>query len=153
DLGAPPAPPAGGAAPPGGPPGPPPLPAVPTRLRNYRLLEPLGQGSQGVVYKALHLKLNRLVALKVRPAGPADDPQAAARLAREVEALGALRHPNVVQATDADAVGGFHFLVMEYVEGVDAGTLVRLLGPLPVAAAAAVVRQAALGLQYVHERG
>ena len=64
-----------------------------------------------------------------------------------------LNHPNIVTAYDADAAGGLHFLVMEYVEGTDLRRLVKTNGPLPVGQASDYIRQAALGLQHAHERG
>jgi serine/threonine protein kinase len=68
-----------------------------------------------------------------------------------MKAIGRLSHPNIVQASDAGEVEGTHFLVMEFVEGVDLGTLVTRLGPLPVPDACELVRQAATGLQHAHE--
>jgi hypothetical protein len=107
----------------------------------------------GAVYEALHVRLKKRVAVKVLPAARVHDPEAVARFRREMEALGALAHPNVVGATDAGEEAGFQFLVMEYVDGVDLSNLVRLCGPLSVADAAEVIRQAAVGLQYIHENG
>src|SRR5262249_58618750 len=74
------------------------------------------------------------------------------RFAREKEALGSLVHPNIVRATDAGEANGCHYLVMEYVEGIDVNRLVKLCGPLRVPDACELVRQAAAGLQYIHER-
>jgi hypothetical protein len=106
----------------------------------------------GVVYRAWHTRLKRAVAVKVLPAERLDNPGCVARFHREMEAVGKLDHPNLVRATDAGEDKGVHFLVMELVEGTDAGKLVRG-GALAVADACEVVRQAALGLQHAHEHG
>src|SRR5262249_38269469 len=89
---------------------------------------------------------------KILPPERTRDPLAVARFVREMAAVGRLEHPNVVRATDAGEEDGTHFLAMELVEGIDLGHLVRFLGPLPVPDACELIRQAALGLQYVHER-
>jgi serine/threonine protein kinase len=127
--------------------------AVPGRLREYQLLERLGQGSMGAVYKVRHTRLNRLLALKILPPERMNDPATMARFQREMEAVGRLNHAHVVRATDAGEVDGMHFLVMEIVEGQTLTHLVRTRGPLPVATACELVRQTALGLQHVHEHG
>lgn len=126
---------------------------VGTELRDYRLLEPLGRGGMGTVYKALHTRLNRIVALKVLAPHWHDRPGAQERFEREMKAIGQLRHPNIIQATDAGEAGGVAFLVMEYVEGIDLGRLLTRRGPLPLVEACEVVRQAALGLQHAHAQG
>ena len=118
----------------------------------YRLLEKLGEGGMGAVYKALHSSLEKIVALKVLPQDRLN-PQAIARFKREMKAVGKLDHPNIVRATDAGEADGDHFLVMEYVEGVDLAELLRRVGPLPAAEACELVRQAAVGLQHAHQRG
>jgi formylglycine-generating enzyme required for sulfatase activity len=107
----------------------------------------------GTVYKALHTKLDRVVALKLLPPERVDDARRLARFEREMKAVGHLNHPNIVQAYDAREIEGRTVLVMEYVDGLDLSELVRLQGPLPIADACEVVRQAALGLQYAHEQG
>src|SRR5262245_23652752 len=138
-----------GGVPPATPPEP---PGPPQQLGQYRLLEELGRGGMGVVYKALHVRLHKEVALKLLPVARLCD-AAAARFRRETAATGSLRHPNVVEATDADEAGGYLFLVMELLDGWDLAHLVRVHGPLPVAEACEAAWQAALGLQAVHERG
>jgi uncharacterized protein (TIGR03067 family) len=122
-------------------------------LGEYQLLEKLGHGGMGTVYRAVHTKLDRVVALKVLPKGRADDQQAIARFEREMKAIGRLDHPNIVRAYDAREIEGKPVLIMEYVEGLDLGKLVRRLGPLAVADACELARQAALGLEYAHENG
>jgi 1-deoxyxylulose-5-phosphate synthase len=122
------------------------------RLGKYRLLDRLGAGGMGRVYKAEHRLMRRVVALKVigRARHPA---RAAARFRREAKAAAALSHPNIVTAYDAATARGLLFLVMEHVEGVDLERLVAAAGPLPVPLACEVARQTARALHYAHERG
>jgi uncharacterized protein (TIGR03067 family) len=122
-------------------------------LGEYQLLEKLGRGGMGTVYRAIHTKLDRVVALKVLPKSRSDDEKAIARFEREMKAIGRLDHANIVGAYDAREIEGKPVLIMEYVEGLDLGKLVRRLGPLPVGDACELARQAALGLQYAHEHG
>ncbi|GAG47604.1 unnamed protein product, partial [marine sediment metagenome] len=105
------------------------------------------------VYKALQTKLRRTVALKVLPKNRLNDRRAVARFEREMAAVGQLDHPNIVRALHAGEHEGNSYLVMEYVAGLDLSELVRRLGPLPVADACELARQAAMGLQYAHENG
>jgi hypothetical protein len=119
----------------------------------YRLLNKLGEGGMGVVFRATHMLLGKVVALKVLPAERLGDAKAVARFVREMKAVGCLRHPNIVQGTDAGEVGGRHFLVMELVEGLNLAELLNRRGPLPTAEACEVIRQAACGLQHAHEHG
>ncbi|MCI0456255.1 MAG: serine/threonine protein kinase [Gemmataceae bacterium] len=128
-------------------------PRVPGRLGPYRMLRRLGGGGMGVVFEALHLRLGRRVALKTLPPTVFNHPDARARFNREVTALGCLDHRNVVYATDAGEAHGFLYLAMDLVDGLDLNRLVRLCGPLPVADACELCRQAAEGLQYIHEQG
>ena len=116
----------------------------------YRLLATLGEGGMGTIYRALHIPLGRIVALKMLPADRMQDESAIARFNREMQAVGTLKHPNVVTAHDGGEIDGTHYLVMELVDGLDLGAMVRRLGPLPIGAACEVIRQAALGLQHAH---
>lgn len=122
-------------------------------LGEYQLLEKLGEGGMGAVYKALQVKLEKTVALKVLPPDRVRDPRAVARFEREMKAIGRLAHPNIVQAHDARDIEGTSVLVMEYVDGCDLAVVVHRLGPLRIADACELVRQAAAGLQCAHEHG
>jgi serine/threonine-protein kinase len=123
-------------------------------LGQYRLLDQLGIGAMGIVYKALHTAMNRLVALKVfKPVVSSDDNWHESMFQREARAVGELNHPNIVAIYDAAKVGNVRFLAMEYVNGRTLKRLVRKKGPLPVGLACELMRQAAQGLQYAHERG
>jgi serine/threonine protein kinase len=128
------------------------------RLGDYELLEELGRGGMGVVYRGRHVLLGQIVALKVLPSHLLEKPEALARFKREMQSLGSLSHPNVVRAYNAGEADGVYFLVMEYVDGMDLHRLVRSRiergqGPLGVGAACEAVRQAALGLGHAHEQG
>lgn len=119
-------------------------------VRDYQLLEQLGQGGMGTVYKAIHERLQRTVALKLLPAKRLRNNEAVGRFEREMRAIGRLDHPAIVRATDAGEVDGTHFLAMDYVPGIDLGKVVRFIGPLRVPDACEIVRQAAIGLSYAH---
>jgi serine/threonine protein kinase/Leucine-rich repeat (LRR) protein len=119
----------------------------------YVILERLGEGGMGAVYKARHQRLERLAAVKVIRPERLNSTEAVRRFQREVRAAAQLEHPNVVRAFDADEVAGTHFLVLEYVDGIDLARLVNKNGPVPVAKACEYIRQAALGLQHAFERG
>ncbi|MHB1037932.1 MAG: protein kinase domain-containing protein [Pirellulales bacterium] len=122
-------------------------------LGNYVLLERLGQGGMGEVYKAKHRVMGRAVAIKMLKPALALDEHAAARFKREIKALARLKHPNIVTAYDAGQCGGDFFLVMEYVEGRDLASVLKERGPLPIGQATGYVIQAAQGLQYAHQEG
>ncbi len=122
-------------------------------LGSYVLLDKLGEGGMGAVFKARNWKLGRTVAVKLIRKERLDSAHAVARFLREVRAAARLDHPNIVQAHDADEVHGSHLLVMEYVDGTDLARHVKEHGPLPVPRACDCVRQAALGLQHAFERG
>ncbi len=122
-------------------------------IDDYRIVKLLGRGGMGAVYKAEHARLKRNVALKVLSTNRSNHPIALNRFEREMQALGRLRHPNVVSATDAGEDHGTPYLVMEFEEGVDLGAVLLRTGPLSIADACEAIRQAALGLQHAHEHG
>lgn len=126
---------------------------VPQRLGEYVLLAPIGSGGMGRVYRAMHSRLEKVVAVKVLSPRRLDDARAKARFEREMRAVGKLSHPNIVAATDAGEIENLSYLVMEYVEGMDLARLIKRHGPLPVAEACELVRQAAVGLHYAHLHG
>ena len=124
-----------------------------TRLGTYEIMGFLGRGGMGTVYRARHTKLDRVVALKVLPPGLLSNADTIARFEGEIRALGSLDHPNVVRATDADDDDGYHYFAMDYVPGIDLARLSKQAGPLPVADACELIRQAAEGLEYLNQRG
>jgi eukaryotic-like serine/threonine-protein kinase len=86
-------------------------------LSHHRILEKLGKGGMGVVYKALDLHLDRFVAVKVLPADKVSDPARCQRFVQEAKATSALNHPNIVTIYDIDQADGIHFMAMEFVAG------------------------------------
>lgn len=127
--------------------------AVGQQLDTYELVEKLGQGGMGTVWKARHVRLDKMVALKVLPPHLTSDPEMVRRFEREMRAVGKVEHPNVVRAMDAREVNGLHFLVMEYVEGIDLSKYVKQRGPRTISDACTMVRHAALGLAAAHAQG
>jgi len=122
-------------------------------LGEYEILERLGAGGMGQVFKARHRAMDRVVALKILPAERVRSPEAVERFRREVRAAARLTHPNIVIAYDAGEAKGVHFLVTEYVDGQDLARIVAEHGPMPVEEAVGCIIQAAQGLQYAHEHG
>jgi urea transport system substrate-binding protein len=129
---------------------------LPPELLNhprYHILELLDVGGMGAVYKAEHRLLERTVVLKVIRQDVLNRPEQVQRFLREAKLAASLSHPNIVTLYEAEQVGQTYFLVMEYLAGTDLFRMVQKEGPLPVAEACAWARQAAAGLQYIHERG
>jgi serine/threonine protein kinase len=122
-------------------------------IGQYRILDKLGRGGMGHVYKAEHRTMSRVVALKVLAPSLMQTDRAQDLFRREVQLVARLVHPNIVTAYDANHVGGRYYLVLEYVNGPNLDQLVRKQGPLPVGQACEYVRQIAIGLQYAHEQG
>jgi serine/threonine-protein kinase len=120
-------------------------------LGQYRVLELLGMGGMGKVYKAVHQTMNREVAIKILAPHLVKTAKAKDLFQKEVRAAARLIHPNIVTAFDANQIGDRYFLVMEYVDGPNLDQLVRERGALPVTLACEIVRQTANGLQYAHE--
>ena len=118
----------------------------------YELIEPIGRGGMGVVFKARQLGMDRIVALKQMRAGLDASPEERRRFRNEVEAVARLRHPNIVQVFDVGEREGSPYFAMEYLEG---GTLADLLanGPLKPAAAAALTQLLAEASQAAHAAG
>jgi serine/threonine protein kinase len=129
------------------------IPAVLAEHPRYHILEVLGEGGMGVVYKARHRLMDRLVALKVPHRRFLDRPGFTERFYREARAAARLVHPNIVLAHDAEQACDLPFLVMEYVPGTSLDRVIARRGPLSVNEACDCVRQAALGLQHAHEHG
>src|SRR5262249_50523908 len=122
-------------------------------LDQYVILEELGRGGMGRVYKARHRHLDRVVALKVLAPDLTRTERARTMFLREVRAVAQLAHPNLVTAFDANLVGDRYYLVLEYVDGPNLDQLLRGRGRLAVGQACDFVRQAASGLQCAHKAG
>ncbi len=122
-------------------------------IGSYVVVDKLGEGGMGKVYKAIQTRMKRLVALKVVKASLLKNEIALKRFQREMKAASSLTHPNIVRVFDADQIGDRYFLAMEYIEGPDLSKLVKESGPLDIGTACSLVRQAALGLQHAHDMG
>ena len=132
------------------------IPPTPGELANafpqLEILELLGQGGMGVVYKARQPQLDRLVALKILPPAASRDPSFAERFTREARALARLNHPNIVSVYDFGQAREFYYFIMEFVDGVNLRQLEqsRRLAP---AEALGIVPKICEALQYAHEEG
>jgi serine/threonine protein kinase/Leucine-rich repeat (LRR) protein len=122
-------------------------------LGEYTILDKIGAGGMGQVFKAQHRRMKRVVAIKMLPPAMTKDVAALARFQREVEAAAKLSHPNIVAAHDAGQAGSVHFLVLEYVEGKDLSAMVKKDGPFPLGKAVNYILQAATGLEFAHSEG
>jgi serine/threonine protein kinase len=124
------------------------------RIGNYEVLDRIGAGGMGTVFKARHERMKRIVALKVLSRSLAkEDESFVRRFQREVETIARLSHPNIVMAYDADEDEAGPFLAMEYVSGRDLASVVEKDGQLSVVAAVNCILQAARGLDYAHSQG
>jgi serine/threonine protein kinase len=129
---------------------------LPLSLRNhsrYQVLRELGRGGMGEVYLAEHRSMGRMVALKTIRQRTIDSPESVDRFFREIRAMGALNHPNVVVAHDAEATADCLFLVMEFLEGCSLDKLVGETQGLDPRLACNYIVQAAIGLRHAHQRG
>ncbi len=122
-------------------------------LGNYLVLDKIGEGGMGVVLKAEHRRMRRVVALKIMSGVALSTRGAMQRFEREVQAVAKLEHSNIVTAYDADQAGDTSFLVMQFVEGEDLSAIIKKSGPLPVDRAVDCVLQAARGLEFAHQNG
>jgi serine/threonine-protein kinase len=118
----------------------------------YVILDRIGSGSMGRVYKAHHQMMDRVVALKIIAPEIAANEKVVARFQREMKLVGRLDHPNVVRAFDADQINKVLYIVMEYVAGQSLGERLKK-GPIPPAEMFDFAAQAALGLAHAHEQG
>jgi len=139
--------------PPGGVPVPVNKPLVGATLGDFELLEKLGEGAMGAVYRARQVSFNRIVALKILFSHIASQPRLVERLYREGRALAQLDHENIVQAHGVGEVGGHHFIAMEFVEGKDLQSWLKHLRRLTVPDAIAITISIAKGLVHAHQQG
>ena len=132
----------------------PPLPPeqIAPHFPQLEILECLGRGGMGVVYKARQKTLNRFVALKLLAPERVQDAKFAERFAREAQALAALNHPNIVTIHDFGQAGGFYYLLMEFVDGMNLRLLLRTRKFTPEEALA-IVPPLCDALQFAHDRG
>ncbi len=121
-------------------------------LAHFRVVDKLGEGGMGEVYRAEDSKLGREVALKLLPPVFADDAERMARFAREAQVLASLNHPNIAGIFQVEEADGHHFLVMELVEGETLAERIRR-GPIPVEEAVQISQQVIAGLEEAHDHG
>ena len=119
----------------------------------YVIIDRIGKGGMGEVFKARHRRMKRVVALKILPRHSRESADLVQRFHREIEAVAALSHPNIVAAFDAGEDRGIHFLVSQYIDGTDLASLVRRNGPLAIEVAIDYLLQVARGLEFAHARG
>src|SRR5512132_3095091 len=124
-----------------------------TSIGKYRILDLIGEGAMGVVYRATDSVLNRTVAVKVMSDAIARQTDLRDRFLREAQAAGSLQHPNVITVYDFGEVDGHLFIAMEYVEGADLETLLALHRPLTLQAKLDLAIGVLNGLAYAHRRG
>ena len=122
-------------------------------LGKFQLLDKLGEGGMGTVYKAFQPGMNRTVAIKVVSEVITDDESTLRRFFREAQALAAVHHENIIYAHDVVSEGDLHFLVMEFVEARDIQHWIKQHGRLPIAWSCECIRQAAVGMEPAHQRG
>lgn len=129
------------------------LDPLPDRVGEYEILDRIGQGAMGTIYKARHLRLGRVMALKLLSRAFVTEPGAARRFSREMLAAGRLSHPHIVQAADAGEIDGMLYIAMQFVDGLDLSRIAARTGQLNIADACEVVRQAAEGLECARQAG
>lgn len=122
-------------------------------LDKYLIVDLIGSGGMGTVFKAIHRPMNRIVAIKMISNHLLDSSAQLQRFKREVRVAATLENVNIVRAYDADQFAGAHFFVMEFVRGENLANTVQRDGPLTVQKAVNCIRQAANGLRYAHGRG
>ncbi len=131
---------------------PPPLEELVQLFPKLEILELIGRGGMGAVFKARQPRLDRVVALKILPLKKDSDPGFAARFAREAQALAKLNHRNIVGVHDYGQVEGFHYFVMEYVDGLNLRQ-VQQAGTLAPGEALGIIPQICEALQFAHNAG
>ncbi|TWT35014.1 Serine/threonine-protein kinase PrkC [Thalassoglobus neptunius] len=125
----------------------------PIVLDEYEILDRIGVGGMGIVYRALHRTMDRVVASKILPREMVDSQEKVLRFQREVKTSAKLRHPNIVTTYDARQCDGIHFLVMEYIAGKNLDEIVKENGALSVSQSVNLILQAAHGLKHSHAQG
>jgi eukaryotic-like serine/threonine-protein kinase len=121
-------------------------------LGPYLITEFIGQGGMGQVFKAMHRFMDRECAVKVLPTAKSTA-ESVSGFMREIRMQAKLDHPHLVRAYDAGQDGNVHYLVTEYVPGMDLRRLVKQQGPMSINQASSIIMQASLGLQYAHDQG
>ena len=123
------------------------------QIPGYKILGKLGAGAMAIVYKARQLSLNRVVAIKILPKRFSENPEYVERFYKEGQAAGRLNHPNIVQAIDVGEAGGYHYFVMEYVEGKTISDDLASGKIFPEEEALEIIIQVAHALEHAHNCG
>src|SRR5215472_5317126 len=128
---------------------------IPMQIGNYEIVEQIGAGAMGVVYKARHTRVRRsqLFALKLMHSMIADRPDLVTRFHREIEVVGRLEHPNIVNVVDAGEHQGSPYLVMEYLQGEPLEKYVHEKRPVAFNKKLEIMAYVCLGLDYAHQQG
>ncbi len=124
-----------------------------SQIGNYRILSLIGKGGMGEVYKAQHVHLETLAAIKILMKTEDTDIRLVESFLREARTAAQIRHNNIVEVYDVGETEDFWYLTMEYVPGIDCAKLIRTHKIIPLADAIKIAKEAALGLQAVHEKG
>ncbi len=130
-----------------------PFPKLPAEFGRYRILELLGRGGMGCVYRAVDTQLGRTVALKIPTLGTQDDSKRASRFVREARASAILQHSNICTVYDAGQIDGQSFIAMEFIEGASLASLPSAQSPMPQSQAIEMVRKLADALAHAHSKG
>jgi serine/threonine protein kinase len=125
----------------------------PKKLGKYDVLDVIGRGGMGVVYKAIDPKIRRLVAIKMMTAGSADDPELLKRFYREAQSAGKLQHPNIVTIYDLGDQDGNPYMVMEFLEGESLASIISARRTIPLDQKLNTLIQICSALGYAHQRG
>ncbi|MBI2487323.1 MAG: protein kinase [Deltaproteobacteria bacterium] len=122
-------------------------------VSNYRITEEIGNGGMGRVYKAIHLTLDRVVAMKMIHPGLLGDLEVISRFCKEAKIQAQLNHPNIVTVYDFLEVSGGYFIIMEYVYGESLGKILSKQGAFEAHVAVSVFKQILDGIDYAHSKG
>ena len=120
-------------------------------FNRYEVLEKIGSGGMGTVYKARDTHLDRCVALKMLPPGLQEHPETLERFRREAQALACLKHPSVATVYDANVEGGFPYLVLEFIEGKNLERILAEQGPMPIQDVVRMGIELAEAIDHIHE--
>ncbi len=123
------------------------------QIPGYKIIGKVGAGAMAVVYKAKQISLNRTVAIKVLPRRFSENPEYVSRFYKEGQAAGKLNHPNIVQAIDVGEAGGYHFFVMEFVQGKTIADDINAGKIFPEQEAIEIIIQVCHALQHAHAHG
>ncbi len=126
---------------------------IPRQLGEYQILDRIGAGGMGQVFRASHRTMQRDVAVKILPNAFSDNPAFVSRFNTEIRAIGRLMHPNVVTAFDAGYTESIHYLVMEFVDGISLSNRIATQGVMSIPEVVDILTQAASALYYAHSMG